>query len=249
MIILKGKEEKDKMRKSNRIVAKLLYEIESKIKPGVSTYELDRFAEDLIIKEGAIPGFKGYKGFPATLCISINEEIVHGIPSKDRFLEEGDIVSIDVGTIVDGFYGDGARTYGVGNIDEGAKKLMEITEEALYKGIDAAVAGNRLSDISHAVQEHVEGNGFSVVRQFVGHGIGRNLHEDPQIPNYGPPGRGPELRVGMTLAIEPMVCEGSYDVEILSDGWTAVCKDRSRAAHFEHTIFIEEDGPEILTRM
>ncbi len=248
MIILKGKEEKEKMKKSNRIVAKLLSEIEEKIKPGVSTLELDEFAEKFIRKEGAIPGFKGYKGYPATLCVSVNEEIVHGIPSKDKVLKEGDIVSVDVGTIVDGFYGDGAKTYGVGEIDESAKKLMKVTEESLYVGIKSAVAGNRISDISHAIQEHVEKNGFSVVRQFVGHGIGRNLHEDPQIPNYGPPGRGPEIRVGMTLAIEPMVCEGSFEVEILSDGWTAICKDRSRSAHFEHTIFVSEDGPEILTR-
>ncbi len=246
MIILKTEEEKEKMRESNRIVALVLKEIENLIKPGVKTIELDEFAEDLIRKEGAVPGFKGYQGYPATLCVSINEEIVHGIPSE-RKLKEGDIVSIDVGTIKDGFYGDGAKTYAVGDIDDKGRKLMETTKRALEIGIEKAVPGNRISDISHSIQTYVESQGFSVVRQFVGHGIGRNLHEDPQIPNYGDPGRGPLIKEGMALAIEPMVCEGNWEAEILSDGWTAVCKDGSRAAHYEHTIFINAEGPEILT--
>ncbi len=246
MIVLKTEEEKEKMRESNRIVALVLQEIESLIKPGVKTIELDKFAEDLIRKEGAVPGFKGYQGFPATLCVSINEEIVHGIPSE-RKLKDGDIVSIDVGTIKDGFYGDGAKTYAVGKVDEKGLRLMETTREALMKGIEKAVPGNRISDISHSVQNYVESQGFSVVRQFVGHGIGRNLHEDPQIPNYGEPGRGPVIKKGMAIAIEPMVCEGNWEAEVLSDGWTAVCKDGSRAAHYEHTIFINAEGPEILT--
>ncbi len=247
MIILKNREEKLKMKESNRIVALVLKEIEKKIKPGVKTIDLDKFAEELIRKEGAVPGFKGYLGYPATLCISIDEEIVHGIPSE-RKLKEGEIVSIDVGTIKDGFYGDGARTYAVGEIDESGKKLMETTEKSLYIGIEKAIPGNRLSDISNAIQTHIESEGFSVVRDFVGHGIGRNLHEDPQIPNYGDPGMGPVIREGMTFAIEPMVCEGkSWKTKILPDGWTAVCEDGSRAAHFEHTIFINAEGPEILT--
>ncbi len=247
MIILKTKEDKIKMKESNRIVALVLKEIEKKIKPGVSTIELDRFAEDIIRKEGAIPGFKGYMGYPATLCVSIDEEIVHGIPSE-RKLKEGEIVSIDVGTIKDGFYGDGARTYSVGKIDEKGEKLMRTTEKSLYMGIEKAVPGNRLSDISHTIQTYVESEGFSVVRDFVGHGIGRKLHEDPQIPNYGDPGMGPVIKEGMTFAIEPMVCEGkNYQTRILPDGWTAVCKDGSRAAHFEHTIFVNAEGPEILT--
>ncbi len=246
MIVIKSEEEKMKMKESNRIVALVLKEIEKLIKPGVKTIELDEFAEKLIKKEGAIPGFKGYQGFPATLCVSINEEIVHGIPSE-RKLKEGDIVSIDVGTIKDGFYGDGARTYAVGHVDEKGLKLMETTKKALEKGIEKAIPGNRISDISHSIQTYVESQGFSVVRQFVGHGIGRNLHEDPQIPNYGEPGRGPVIKEGMALAIEPMVCEGNWEAEILNDGWTAVCKDGSRAAHYEHTIFINAEGPEILT--
>ncbi len=246
MIVLKTDEEKEKMKESNRIVALVLQEIESLIKPGVKTIELDKFAEDLIRKEGAVPGFKGYQGFPATLCVSINEEIVHGIPSE-RKLKDGDIVSIDVGTIKDGFYGDGAKTYAVGKVDEKGLKLMETTKKALMKGIEKAVPGNRISDISHSIQSYVESQGFSVVRQFVGHGIGRNLHEDPQIPNYGEPGRGPVIKKGMAIAIEPMVCEGNWEAEVLSDGWTAVCKDGSRAAHYEHTIFINAEGPEILT--
>ncbi len=246
MIVLKTDEEKEKMKESNRIVALVLQEIESLIKPGVKTIELDKFAEDLIRKEGAVPGFKGYQGFPATLCVSINEEIVHGIPSE-RKLKDGDIVSIDVGTIKDGFYGDGAKTYAVGKVDEKGLKLMETTKKALMKGIEKAVPGNRISDISHSIQSYVESQGFSVVRQFVGHGIGRNLHEDPQIPNYGEPGRGPVIKKGMAIAIEPMVCEGNWKAEVLSDGWTAVCKDGSRAAHYEHTIFINAEGPEILT--
>ncbi len=246
MIILKSKEDKKKMRESNRIVALVLKEIEKLIKPGVKTIELDKFAEKLIRKEGAVPGFKGYQGFPATLCVSINEEIVHGIPSERR-LKEGDIVSIDVGTIKDGFYGDGARTYAVGKVDEKGLKLMETTKKALEKGIEKAIPGNRISDISHNIQTYVESQGFSVVRQFVGHGIGRNLHEDPQIPNYGEPGRGSMIKEGMAIAIEPMVCEGNWEAEILNDGWTAVCKDGSRAAHYEHTIFINAEGPEILT--
>ena len=236
------------MRKPNRVVAELLDYMRKLVRPGVTTKELDTKAEAFIIKRGGKPAFKGYHGYPATICASINEEVVHGIPSN-RHLREGDIIGIDLGVVMDGFYGDAARTFAVGKVDETSLKLMEVTEAALYKGIEQAVPGNRLYDISHAVQEHVEAAGFSVVRDFVGHGIGRQLHEEPQVPNYGPPHQGPKLEEGMAIAIEPMVNEGTWQVKVLKDGWTVVTADGKRSAHFENTIVITENGPEILTRL
>lgn len=248
MIIIKSEDEIARMRKPNRIVAELLDHFQKLIHPGVTTKELDTKAEEFIRKRGGEPAFKGYHGYPATVCASINEEVVHGIPCGRR-LKEGDIIGIDLGVVMDGFYGDAARTFAVGEIDAEAKRLMEVTEASLYKGISQAVAGNRLYDISHAVQQHVESAGFSVVRDFVGHGIGRQLHEDPQVPNYGPPNQGPKLEEGMALAIEPMVNEGTWQVKVLKDGWTVVTADGRRSAHFEHTIVITGNGPEILTKL
>jgi methionyl aminopeptidase len=217
------------------------------VKPGVTTADLDRLAEEFIIGEGAIPAFKGYRGYPATLCTSVNEEVVHGIPSARR-LEEGDIIGIDVGAIVEGFYGDAAVTLPVGRISDEAARLIRVTEAALAAGLAQVRAGNRLSDISHAVQTVAEAAGYSVVTDFVGHGIGRNLHEDPQVPNFGKPGEGPRLKEGLVLAIEPMVNIGGHEVEVLSDRWTVVTRDKSLSAHFEHTIAITPDGPKVLTR-
>ncbi len=218
------------------------------VSPGISTGELDRKADEFIRKQGGTPAFKGYRGFPGSICTSVNEQVVHGIPSAKKVLKDGDIVSIDLGVIYEGFYGDAAYTYPVGEISEEATRLMKITEESLVMGIEAACDGNRISDIGHAVQNHVERNGFSVVRSFVGHGIGKQLHEEPQIPNFGPPGRGIRLKSGMTLAIEPMVNAGKYDVVILDDGWTAVTRDGSLSAHFEHTIAVTGNGPRVLTK-
>jgi len=249
MIILKSRREIDIMREANQIVAETHAYLAENIKPGISTAELDQLADEFIRSKGAVPSFKGYQGFPASICISINEEVVHGIPADHRFLEAGDIVSIDIGTFYEGFNGDAARTHAVGSISENASKLLKVTEESLLKGIEKAVIGNRLFDISHAVQEYVENNGFSVVRDYVGHGIGRDMHEDPQIPNFGPAGKGPKLKEGMTLAIEPMVNIGGYEVETLEDDWTVVTKDRSLSAHFEHTIAITEAGVEILSKL
>jgi len=247
MIILKSRREIDIMREANRIVAQTHAFLSEKMKPGISTAELDQLADEFIRSKGAVPSFKGYQGFPASVCISINEEVVHGIPTDHRYLEDGDIVSIDIGTFYEGFKGDAARTHAVGSISKNASKLLKVTEESLLKGIEKAVIGNRLFDISHAVQEYVENNGLSVVRDYVGHGIGREMHEDPQIPNFGPAGKGPKLKEGMTLAIEPMVNIGGYEVETLEDDWTVVTKDRSLSAHFEHTIAITKDGVEILS--
>ncbi|MGB9935174.1 type I methionyl aminopeptidase [Thermodesulfovibrio sp. Kuro-1] len=249
MIILKSPEELKKMRKSCQIVAKVLKELKTYIKEGLTTKQIEQFVENLIIKMGGIPAFKGYRGYPASVCISINEQVVHGIPSEKVFIKEGDLVSVDVGVLCEHFYGDAAYTYPIGKISKEAEKLLKITEEALYKGIAEAMEGKRIGDISHAIQMHVENNGFSVVRAFVGHGIGRSLHEEPQIPNFGTKGIGPMLKKGMTLAIEPMVNAGKHDVKILSDGWTAVTKDGSLSAHFEHTIAITEGEPEILTKL
>jgi len=237
------------MREANQIVAETHALLSEKIKPGISTAELDQLADEFIRSKGAVPSFKGYQGFPASICISINEEVVHGIPADHRYLEAGDIVSIDIGTFYEGFNGDAARTHAVGSISDNANKLLKVTEESLLKGIEKAVIGNRLFDISHAVQEYVEKNGFSVVRDYVGHGIGRDMHEDPQIPNFGPAGKGPKLKEGMTLAIEPMVNIGSYEVETLEDEWTVVTKDRSLSAHFEHTIAVTKNGVEILSKL
>jgi methionyl aminopeptidase len=242
MIILKTPEEIEIMVRASRLVAETLQFLKTHVRPGVTTDELDRLAEEFIRTRGGRPAFKGYRSYPKTLCISVNDQVVHGIPSK-RVLKEGDIVGLDLGAIVDGFYGDSAMTLPVGAIDAQAAELLRVTEEALYAGISQAVVGNRLSDISHAVQERAEAAGFSVVTDFVGHGIGRQLHEEPQVPNYGKPGQGPRLQAGMVLAIEPMVNVGKSDVQVLDDQWTAVTKDGSLSAHFEHTIAIQPSGP------
>jgi len=236
------------MRRSNAIVAEILEALREAIKPGITTLELNELSEELCLKKKVRPAFKGYMGYPFSLCVSINEVVVHGLPSQRR-LKEGDIVSLDFGVICDGYYGDAAITVPVGRVSKMAKRLISVTEEALYKGIEQARPKRHLSDISFAIQRHAEAHGFSVIRQFVGHGIGRSLHEDPQVPNFGPPGRGVRLKPGMVIAIEPMVAEGTYEVEILEDGWTAVTKDRKLAAHFEHTVAITEDGPQILSRV
>jgi methionyl aminopeptidase len=249
MIIVKSPREIEIMKTANQIVAETHAFLAERIVPGISTAEIDQLAEEFIRSRDAEPSFKGYRGFPASVCISINEEVVHGIPDKNRFLESGDIVSLDIGTFYEGFNGDAARTVAVGDIDAETNKLLDITEQSLYKGIEQAINGNNLTDISNAVQSYVESHNLSVVREYVGHGIGRDMHEDPQIPNFGPPGRGPRLKKGMTLAIEPMVNMGSFKVKTLSDGWTVVTKDRSRSAHFEHTIVITDDKPLILSKL
>ncbi len=249
MIILKTPEEIEIMAQASKLVAETLEALKKEIRPGVTTEQLDRFAEEFIIARGGRPAFKGYRNYPKTLCASVNEQVVHGIPSN-RPLKEGDIVGLDLGAIVDGFYGDAAMTVAVGAVSPEAARLMKVTEEALYLGIEQAVVGNRLSDISHAIQRHVEAAGYSVVTDFVGHGIGRQLHEEPQVPNYGKPGQGPRLQYGMVLAIEPMVNMGKSEVRILDDQWTAVTKDGSLSAHFEHTIAIQPSGPaRILTKL
>lgn len=249
MIILKSKEELTVMRKAGEIVARAHELVRNTIRPGVTTGYIDRVVEDFLLSVNAVPAFKGYHGYPATVCASVNEVVVHGIPDKNQVLEEGAIIGVDIGAFVDGFCGDSAWTYPVGIIDDQAKQLLTVTENALFQGIEQAGVGNRLSDISHAIQTYVEGYGFSIVRDFVGHGIGQNMHEEPQIPNYGPPGRGPRLKTGMTLALEPMVNAGNYHVEVLQDNWTVVTKDRSLSAHFEHTIAITDNGPLILTEL
>lgn len=248
MIILKSRQEIEKMRKSNVLVAAILEELKKKIRPGVKTIELDRLSEEMALKRGARPAFKGYRGYPYSLCTSVNSEVVHGMPSE-RELKEGDIVSLDFGILNDGYYGDAAVTVPVGEIAPAAKRLLRITEEALYRGIAEVRAGNRIGDISAAIQGHAEAAGFSVVRDLVGHGIGKNLHEDPHVPNYGSSGRGIELKAGMVFAIEPMVNEGTYRVDILRDGWTVVTADGKLSAHFEHSVAITENGPVILSRI
>lgn len=247
MILLKSPEEIEKMRKASRVVAEVIQELEPWVKPGVSTGELDRIAEDLMKKKKAIPAFKGYRGYPRVLCTSINEVIVHGIPSEMSVLKEGDIIGVDCGVVIDGFYGDSARTFPVGKIDADSQRLIDVTRDSLLKGIEQMVVGNRLHDISWAVQNTVESQGFSVVRDFVGHGIGRSLHEEPQVPNFGTPKTGVRLGPGMVLAIEPMVNMGRSEVKVLDDGWTAVTVDGRRSAHFEHTIALTEKGYEILS--
>lgn len=242
MIVLKTPEEVDVMAKASRVVAEVLEILRQEVKAGISTDELDKLANETIRSRGALPAFKGYRNYPKTLCASINEQVVHGIPSARR-LKEGDIIGLDLGAIVGGFYGDSAITVPVGSINPDARHLIEVTKRALMLGIEQAVVGNRLSDISHAVQSHVEDAGFSVVTDFVGHGIGRQLHEEPQVPNYGKPGQGPRLQAGMVLAIEPMVNAGKNAVRILEDRWTAVTQDGSLSAHFEHTIAIQARGP------
>lgn len=248
MIVLKSDDELKVMRRAGLVVAEALAGLGERVAPGVTTGELDRWAEEFFRRRGAIPAFKGYNGFPASICASVNEEVVHGIPGA-RTLKEGDIISIDVGAIVDGFYGDSAITFPVGSIRPEAEKLLRTTREALERGIAQAVTGNRLSDISHAVQAWVERNGLSVVRQYVGHGIGREMHQAPAIPNYGAPGHGPRLKPGMTLAIEPMVNLGTYEVETKGDNWTVVTVDGELSAHFEHTVAVTDDGPVILTAL
>jgi methionyl aminopeptidase len=248
MIILKSRMELEVMREAGRIVALTHQELSKAIKPGVTTKQLDELAETFIRSKGAVPSFKGYGGFPGSICASVNEELVHGIPGK-RTLQEGDIISLDIGAQFEGYHGDSAWTYPVGRISEEDQRLLQVTEESLYKGLEKAVPGGRLSDISHAIQLHAEAAGFTIVREYVGHGIGQSLHEDPQIPNYGPPDRGPRLKPGMVLAIEPMVNAGERYVRTLEDNWTVVTVDRKKCAHFEHTIAITEDGYEILTKL
>ena len=246
MIVCRSKSEIDKLRRVNQLVAQILADLRQMVVPGITTHELDVSAEAQVRAAGAEPAFKGYHGYPATVCASINEQVVHGIPSSRKLLE-GDVLSIDMGAKLDGFYGDCAVTVPVGRVAPAAEKLLRVTQEALFLGIDAVRPGGRVSDIGAAVQAHVESNGFSVVREFVGHGIGTSLHEEPQIANYGPAGRGPRLSEGMVLAIEPMVNIGEPAVKVLSDGWTAVTRDSSLSAHFEHTVVVTGDGCEILT--
>ena len=249
MIRLKTNKEMDLMKKANRIVAIILSEIESRIKPGVNTYDLDIWAEEKILSLGAKPGFKGYGGFPATLCTSINNEVVHGIPSKDRILKEGDIVGIDVGAVYKGFNGDGARTFAVGEVSNKARDLMDTCEKSLYEGIKMAKEGKRVNDISVAIDRFVRARGYEIIRDLTGHGIGENLHEDPQILNYDNGQKGPKLKANMTLAIEPMITNGGYEVRTLNNGWTVVTADGSLSAHYENTIAITKNDPEILTKV
>jgi methionyl aminopeptidase len=247
VIVCRSSAELQKMREAGRLVADVLKELSALVAPGVTTADLDSVAEERILGAGAIPAFKGYHGYPATICASINDEVIHGIPSGRRLLNEGDVISIDVGASLDGYYGDSAVTLAVGPVSEEAATLLRATEESLYKAIECARAGNRISDIGHAVQRHVEAHGFSVVREFVGHGIGQRMHEEPQVPNYGDPGHGPRLAEGMVLAIEPMVNAGRAAVKVLGDGWTAVTRDGSLSAHFEHTVAVTAGEPWILT--
>jgi methionyl aminopeptidase len=247
VIHLRDETEVGKIRESARMVAACLDLLETLVAPGVTTADLDRAAETFVREHGALPAFKGYRGYPATLCVSVNDVVVHGIPDKGTVLAEGDVVGCDMGVIIDGWYGDSARTFPVGKVDGEMKRLLAVTREAMHAGIAQAIEGNRIGDIGHAVQSHVEAAGFSVVRDLVGHGIGRQLHEDPQIPNYGRPGKGLKLTVGQVLAIEPMVNVGRPDVYTKGDGWTVVTRDGRRSAHFEHTIAVGRSTPEILS--
>jgi methionyl aminopeptidase len=246
VIIRKSAAEIETMREAGRITASALRAVGEAVRPGVTTAELDRVAEGVIRDAGAVPAFLGYRGFPASICSSVNDQVVHGIPGRVR-LVEGDILSVDVGAVVDGYYGDAALTFAVGTVDEGSARLLAATRAALEAGIAKCVVGGKLFDISHAVQQVVELEGFSVVREYVGHGIGRSMHEEPQVPNYGPPGKGPSLKAGMVLAIEPMVNAGEAAVRSSDDGWTVVTADGSRSAHFEHTVAVTADGPLLLT--
>ncbi|ETA81088.1 type I methionyl aminopeptidase [Youngiibacter fragilis] len=249
MIIIKNRIELDLMKKAGQLTGMTLEMIADHIRPGISTQELDALCEEFITRHGAKPSFKNYHGFTGSICASVNEVVIHGIPSRKNILKEGDIISVDVGAYLNGFHGDAARTFPVGDVSEEARKLIRVTEESFFKGIEHAYEGRRLGDISHAIQKHVEDNGFTVVRDFTGHGIGRNLHEDPQIPNYGKEGRGPRLNKGMVLAIEPMVNVGRYNVRILDDNWTTVTEDGKLSAHYENTVAITDGEPEILTLM
>ncbi|MGL5820603.1 MAG: type I methionyl aminopeptidase [Sarcina sp.] len=246
MILIKNDLEISLMRKAGKIVGETLNLLEKNIRPGITTAELDRIAEEFITKQGAKPSFKGLYGFPASVCISVNNTVVHGIPGS-YILKDGDIISVDCGAYIDGFHGDAARTFPVGNVSEQAQKLIDVTRDSFFKGIEKAQVGNRLTDISHAIQQYAEENGFSVVRDFVGHGIGRDVHESPNVPNFGKPGKGPKLVKGMALAIEPMLNIGKHNVKTLSDGWTVVTADGTLSAHYENTIAILPDGPEVLT--
>lgn len=247
-IILKSPDEIESMRRAGVVVAEVLEVLKGKVRPGATTLDLEEIAEEETRKRKASPAFKGYRGYPFCLCTSVNSEVVHGMPSK-KVLKEGDIVSIDYGSFVEGFYGDAAVTVPVGRVSEEAARLVRVTEESLAKAVEAAREGNRLLDISSAVQSHVEPQGFSVVRDFVGHGIGRELHEPPQVPNFGVPGRGVKLKAGMVLAIEPMINSGGWAIKVLEDGWTAVTADGKLSAHFEHTVAITLDGPRVLTKL
>lgn len=248
MIIIKSAQEIEKMRKAGQVVGTILQALKSAAVPGMTTGDLDQIAYNLLKEADAIASFKGYHGFPGHICASVNEEVVHGIPGK-KVLQDGDILSIDFGAIVEGYHGDSAITFGIGTISSEKELLLKVTEESLYEGIKAAQVGNYLGDISHAIESHVKSYSFGIVREFVGHGIGKQMHEDPQIPNYGPPRQGPLLKEGMTLAIEPMVNLGTPGVLVLEDQWTVVTRDRKPSAHFEHTVLVTEMGPEILTRV
>ena len=247
MIIIKSDQEIELMREAGKVTGLVLKELENVIKPGISTADIDKFVEDTIRAHGMIPSFKGLYDFPASACISINEEVVHGIPDKKRILKDGDIVSVDVGSTYKGYCSDAARTYAVGEISETAQKLIDAARDSFFAGMEFCKVGFRLSDVSHAIQQKAEGEGFSVIRDFVGHGIGQDMHEDPQIPNYGKPGRGPRLAKGMVFAIEPMICEGGYEVETLSNRWTVVTADGKLSAHYENTVVITDGEPELLT--
>jgi methionyl aminopeptidase len=247
MIAIRSRQELDLIRRSGEILVECFAKLEERLRAGVETRELDRVAEEFIRMRGAAPAFKGYQGFPASICTSVNEQVVHGIPGA-RKLAEGDIVGIDIGVVRNGYYADAARTYPIGEVSEEARRLMRITKEALDLGIDAARDGRHLSDVSHAIQKHAESNGFSIVRTLVGHGIGKQMHEDPQVPNFGLPGRGPVLACGMVIAIEPMVNEGAADVLTLKDNWTFVTVDGKLSAHFEDTVAVTLEGPVIMTR-
>lgn len=248
MISVKSKSELEKMRKAGIIAGNALHFGGQSIKDGMTTYELDKIIHDYIVKHGAKPSFLGYGGFPASACISINDQVIHGIPSKKVRIHEGDIVSIDVGAFIDGFHGDTAYTFAVGKISEEAKQLLRVTEESLYKGVEQAVAGNRIGDIGHAVEEHCVSYGYGVVKKYIGHGVGRQLHESPEVPNYGKAGHGPRLVAGMTIAIEPMINAVGEDVKVLPDGWTVLTRSGSLSAHFEHTVAVTPDGPVLLTK-
>ena len=248
MIVLKSAAEIELMATAGSVSADLLNELPAFIKPGISTKDIDRFVEDYIRKHGMKPAFKGYGGFPASACVSVNEEVVHGIPSRKRILQEGDIVTVDLGTIYQDYYSDAARTYPVGRISDEARRLIETAEQSFFEGLKYCYKGNRIGDISHAVQTCVEAAGFSVIRDYVGHGVGRDLHEDPAVPNYGKANHGPQLVPGMVIAIEPMIAAGDYDVEVLDNDWTAVTIDGSMTAHYENTVVITEDEPRLLTR-
>lgn len=247
MIVLKTGRELKIMKEACRISAGALQLVGRAVEPGVTTAELDRIAEEYIRSEGAVPNFKNYDGYPATACISVNNEVIHGIPTEKRKIKQGDIVSVDLGAMFEGYHGDNAATFACGDISDEAKRLMDATKESLYEGIKAARAGGRIGDIGYAVQSYVEARGYSVVRQFVGHGVGTHLHEAPEVPNFGIPGRGIRLLPGMTIAIEPMVNIGKPDVKVMPDGWTVLTKDGSLSAHFEHTVAVTSDGPQIMT--